>query len=434
MPKLAPVAPNGPRVTVDKESKEISADHDVKVKSCSCCKKENVEMFRCKRCHAGAFCSKKCQVKCWPDHKVWCDHIVLLESQIKDKLFAEVNYVSSSSDFVPKDEMKLVKLVGRKCTVNCLLDGVSEKVLWDTGGQVSLLSKCWLDEHFPEKQVRDVAELLEDDEKLYLAAANNTKIAYLGYTEIVLEMANGKPLKVPFLVTEEEMSMPLIGNNVIEESASGEKENEMRNRSDVVDMFESSLEKIDRKKAEALVNPIEQLVTADVPEILGDVKIGVKDVVIPKGRNFRLKCFSNCGPVNEDTPVLFQPDLLLDLDSGLVVGEGVMLLERGRTSRSSIPVSNPTGSDVVLKARSHVGVLAPVASVIPCPVQVNEIKPSIQKDDPEQESKDETEDCDDESEECEEESGPDEDVELSDEPDWLDLIDLGHLTLFLCIN
>ena len=68
---------------------------------------------------------------------MWCDNIVLLESQIKEKVFADVNYISNSSNFMPKDEIKLVKLVGRKCTVNCSLDGVDEKVLWDTGGVVS---------------------------------------------------------------------------------------------------------------------------------------------------------------------------------------------------------------------------------------------------------------------------------------------------------
>ena len=426
LPKLDLVTPTGPRVTKENESPKVSVvKEDVPVtRCCSGCKKDKVEVFKCKRCHAGSFCSKQCQVKCWPEHKVWCDNIVLLESQIQDKLFAEVNYVSGSSSYVPKDELKLVKLVGRKCTVNCLLDGVTKQVLWDTGGQVSLVGKSWLDKNLPGKAVKDVAELLADDEQLYLAAANNTKIDYLGYTDVVLELSNGKPLNVPFLVTEEEMSIPLIGNNVIEASASGEKENEMRERADVVNMFESSVEKLDRKKAEALVNLIEQRVTSDVPEILGDVKIGVKDIVIPKGRNFRLKCVSSCGPVNEDTPVLFQPDLSLDLDSGLVVGEGVMLLERGRTSRFSIPVSNPTGSDIVLKARSHVGVLAPVASVIPCPIQVNNISRTSQND-PEEV----VNDGDEETEDTEVESDPEmEESESEDEPDWLNLIDLSHLS------
>ena len=427
MPKLKPVTPTGPRVAKENESPEVSdstvedSHEDVHVtKCCTACQRDNIEMFRCKRCHAGIYCSRKCQKKCWPEHKVLCDNIVLLESQIKEKVFADVNYVSNSNNFKPKDEIKLVKLVGRKCTVNCSLDGVDEKVLWDTGGMVSLVSKSWLDEHFPEKEIRDVAELLEEGEELFVNTANNTKLDYIGYTEILFKMSNGQPLKVPFLVTEVEMSMPLIGNNVVEESAASEKKGEMRERSEVVDMFEASLDKLDRKKAEALVNLIERKVTADVPENLGDVSIGVKDVVIPKGRNFRLKCVSNCGPVDADTPVMFQPDLSLDLDSGLVVGEGIMLLERGRTSKFSIPVSNPTGSDIVLRARSHVGVLVPVATIIPCPVQVNSVGRT--EAETQQEEQDDSDSCELDVEEDEVEESPNEDAE------WLKKIDLSHLS------
>ena len=112
----------------------------------------------------------------------------------------------------------------------------------------------------------------------------------------------GDVLMVPFLVTDEEVNLPVI---VIEEIVKGDTQS---NRSQVVNMIESSFE-----KAEALVNLIEKKVSCKEPEGLGDVKIGSKDIVIPKGRNFKLKCVSHCGPVNVDTPVMFQPDLNLDL-------------------------------------------------------------------------------------------------------------------------
>ena len=119
--KLKPVMPRGPRVTKKDESQSISyscGDEHVSRK-CSACQKDDVPMSRCKRCHAGSYCSRTCQKKCWSDHKSLCDNIVKLESQIKEKAFANLNFVSKTSKLTPKDEIKLVNLVGQKCTVAC---------------------------------------------------------------------------------------------------------------------------------------------------------------------------------------------------------------------------------------------------------------------------------------------------------------------------
>ena len=45
-----------------------------------------------------------------------------------------------------------------------------------------------------------------------------------------------------------------------------------------------------------------------------------------------MKCVSHCGPGNGDTPLIFQPDLNLDLECDLVIGKGIMLVERGKNS------------------------------------------------------------------------------------------------------
>ena len=133
-------------------------------------------MFQCKHCHAGRFCSKECQKSCWQDHKVLCEIIVKLESQLKARMFSKLNYISRSS-LTPKEEIKLVKLVGRKCVVNCCLEGKETKVLWDTGAEVALISRTWLDENFPEKPIKDVSELLGHE--LFLKVANNCSWSFL---------------------------------------------------------------------------------------------------------------------------------------------------------------------------------------------------------------------------------------------------------------
>ena len=54
----------------------------------------------------------------------------------------------------------MVKLVGQKCTVHCSLDGVENVALWDTGAEVALIGRKWLNEKVPGKKIQDVSEVL----------------------------------------------------------------------------------------------------------------------------------------------------------------------------------------------------------------------------------------------------------------------------------
>ena len=63
-----------------------------------------------------------------------------------------------------------------------------------------------------------------------------------------------------------------------------------------------------------------------------------------------------------------QPEAKLDLYCDLLIGEGIMLAKGGKTIRCLLPVSNPSSSDIVLKARTKVGVIISVVSAIPCPI------------------------------------------------------------------
>ena len=71
MPKLDLVMPEGPRVTKNDESQSVSVCDDVNpIAKCAGCQKDNTVKFRCKRCHTQSYCSRKCQKKCWSEHKV----------------------------------------------------------------------------------------------------------------------------------------------------------------------------------------------------------------------------------------------------------------------------------------------------------------------------------------------------------------------------
>ena len=176
------------------------------------------------------------------------------------------------------------------------LDGIENVALWDTGAEVALIGRKWLNEKVPGKKIQDVSELL--GQELYLKVANNSSLECEGYTELVFKMSDAaKPLVVPFLVTVEETSMPIIGYNVIEELVKGEMQ---KSNQKIVEMLGGSLREGNKKKVEGLITMIQKKVSYDETENLGDVKVGSKDIVIPRGTNMKMKCISHCVPVRVD--------------------------------------------------------------------------------------------------------------------------------------
>ena len=168
---------------------------------------------------------------------------------------------------------------------------------------------------------------------------------------------------VPFLVSEADITRPIIGNNVIDMCVKGDSA--AKEKHEVVDLLKGSLEEVSRKNVEGLVNLIQT--KKDYGEAFGDVVVGRKDVVIPKGRSVKVKCISDCRKLATDGPVLFEPNSKFDLEGSLVFGEGVMMARRGK-GKFIVPVSNPSSNNVVLKANTHVGMVSAVSSIVPCPV------------------------------------------------------------------
>ena len=125
--------------------------------------------------------------------------------------------------------------------------------------------------------------------------------------------------------------------------------------------------------------------------------------------------------------MLFESNLGLDLESGLVVGEGVVVLERGKR-KVGVPVCNPTDADIVLQAGTPVGIVSSVASVIPCPVEVNSVK--CEKGGSESDSEGESSGA---QSEASQDSEPDDGASDSEStiPDdaWMKKIDASHLSM-----
>ena len=123
------------------------------------------------------------------------------------------------SHLSPQEHAQVVRLVGHKCIVKCLLNGLETDALWDTGAQVSIISHSWLKQCLPGCDIRDIAELVGMD-GLELKAANGTDLPYEGWVELtfnLIEDDSDHTVTVPFLIAKDFLDMPIIGFNVIEE-------------------------------------------------------------------------------------------------------------------------------------------------------------------------------------------------------------------------
>ncbi|CAB3994113.1 Hypothetical predicted protein [Paramuricea clavata] len=125
---------------------------------------------------------KKCQEseKHWGEHKTLCKELSHLNEQ--NIINREVNKGTYVCNLSPKEGATVARLVGKKYTVKCFLNGVESTALWDTGAQVSIVYHDWVLKNLPKAQLRTVETLLGASH-LDLKAANGTTLPYDGWMD-----------------------------------------------------------------------------------------------------------------------------------------------------------------------------------------------------------------------------------------------------------
>ena len=212
------------------------------------CRKEGVELTSCPECHCGLYCSVECR-EADEAHATWCMWICRLEvHETEKRMKQEINMVDAEK--LPfKMKLKLVRLVGERPLVKIFLNGKRIKGLWDTGAMISLINKLFLEENFPDAKIQPISEFT--GEGLTLSAANKSAIDVEGVVVLNFGVKDGEGLfKIPFLVTSQEISSPIIGYNTIEHLVKNfrGKMNLSESLCDLVDTLSSP------KKADAVVN------------------------------------------------------------------------------------------------------------------------------------------------------------------------------------
>ena len=275
---------------------------------------------------------------------------------------------SFSSHLTPSEHAKIAKLVGRRCTVRCCLNDIESTVLWDTGAQVSIMSRGMIEKVFHKNSVKNISELM--DGELDLTAANGTKIVYSGWTEIEVRLISSNKdepsVLVPFLITDDSLEYPILGYNVIEELMKPIYTSDKQSKH--ISAVQASFRDVKKEVLHELIN----LMQAAKEDNLCTIKSPKRDITISANRTVQVSCRANTGPVGETTPVLFEPDELAPWPDGLTVHETVTTVKQGSMSYVKIDVTNTTNHDITLQKHTVLGRLQLVTSITPVEVKLVE--------------------------------------------------------------
>ena len=173
---------------------------------------------------------------------------------------------------------------------------------------------------------------------------------------------------MPFLVTREEINYPIIGYNVIELFV---KDN---NPEQVVPAATNSFANTD-------INALINFIRSDTTESLCTVRTSKRNIVIPKGQSIHVACRANTGPLERNSPVLFEPDEQAQWPSGLTIHESLTTIKQGKSSIIDVPVAK-TEHDIVLPKRLVSVVFSWWRSVTPLEVKLSNKGMENQEDTP----------------------------------------------------
>ena len=93
------------------------------------------------------------------------------------------------------------------------------------------------------------------------------------------------------------------------------------------------------------------------------VKVGKRDLLLPKGEVTKVKCQVQFVPVPEGMPVIFEPNGDSELPEGLELGEEITKITPGTSGHVTILVRNNTERNILLKRRTELGRVHMVKSV-----------------------------------------------------------------------
>ena len=219
--------------------------------------------------------------------------------------------------------------------------------------------------------MKDVSELL--GEKISLEDVGGEKISYEGYVFLPFQLQGVEAVNVPFLVTNEKMEQPLVGYNVIKTTT--EKATKAG-----VQLEPESFPELGTDQVRALG----AFLLKDSAECIATVKSNKFDCTIRAGAEISIPCKINTLRMPKTMPVLFQPTDEFADDTCLSIKENIVKMKKGTRTRIFLTIQNSGLQDVVIPARTHLGNLQQINSIIPAETKFKEFEKPASEDNSEE--------------------------------------------------
>ena len=217
----------------------------------------------------------------------------------------------------------------------------------------------------PDIKVQPLSQLI--GREVEIEGVSGSSIPYEGYVELPFNV-NGNDIKVPFLVTKENIQNPIIGFNVISLlSSNGENKNKISTMKALLS------DDLDEASIVALIEVIE---TANDVQSLSSVNIPREGVLLKAGEMKNMRCKIQAVNLEQKTPVLFEPELQDLLPDGIMLQSNLLKLKKGLNTNINVVVTNASNHEIFVPGRSCIGDIQLIKSVTPADVQlkVNENK------------------------------------------------------------
>ena len=257
------------------------------------------------------------------------------------------------SQLSSKQKQKLTNIVGPKCEVDCIIDNIKVKMLWDTGSQVSIIPKVWTEQNLPNVTVKPLSELLEGN--LTLLAANGEEIPYEGWIPLSFRLnINDEKLEVPFLVcSHPDMDQPILGYNVIKHYMES-------NKSPIDSLKNATNIKVNK------INTVMNMMASGDGEIC-PVKTGKRDVIIPRRSRALVKGIAHTNETVANQHGILEPDWNPGIPEELNIQESIVKYPKGNQCKINVVIENSSEHDVVLPKRTNIGRLQNVKGLVRIP-------------------------------------------------------------------
>ena len=157
----------------------------------------------------------------------------------------------SQANLTPKEQKTLIGLIGKQNVVKLYMNDKPVDILWDTGANISIISKESVNDLFPNAVIKNLHDILSDADKLQVRWGNQEILPYEGYVELEVSLDNDTPaneILVPFLITPERLHYPILGTNAIEHISQNYQSNEL------TDVLNECLPDKPKNVIESLVN------------------------------------------------------------------------------------------------------------------------------------------------------------------------------------